>query len=255
MPARAPKAGSPKSAGESKTPLAAVLAALQQAEARGELSSGEMEWSAARLTGRIRRGNPRLEGVDRRESILRASAEVFRRRGYNRSTIEEIAAELFLTKAGVYHYFSSKQEILEHLCDHAMGAAEKAVETAQAAGGGPAEQLPRMLGGYALALIEEPAFTILMRHLDEVGEASLGSLQRRRKGIEGRFRKVVEEGAREGVFAVTDARIAVFGMIGAINWIYAWYEPEGRLPASEVRDALVWLAMNGVLARPGRQAR
>src|SRR5437660_2617136 len=118
MPTRAPKAGSPKTPGGSKTPLAAALSALQRAEARGELSSGEMEWSAARLTGRIRRGNPRLEGLDRRASILSAAAEVFRRRGYNRTTIEEIAAELFLTKAGVYHYFSSKQEILEHLCDN-----------------------------------------------------------------------------------------------------------------------------------------
>jgi AcrR family transcriptional regulator len=235
--------------------LAAVLAALQRAEARGELSSGEMDWSAARLTGRIRRESPRLEGVDRRASILRAAAEVFRHRGYNRSTIEEIAAELFLTKAGVYHYFSSKQEILEHLCDHAMGAAEKAVESAQAAGGGPAEQLPRMLGEYARALMEELAFTVLMRHLDEVGDASLADLQRRRKGIEGRFRKVVDEGAREGVFEVADSRIAVFGMIGAINWIYAWYEPEGRLPAAEVRTVLVSLAMNGILARRGPALR
>jgi len=250
MPARAPQAGSPKPAGGPKIPLAAVLAALQRAEARGELSSGDMEWSAARLTGRIRRGNPRLEGVDRRESILRASADVFRRRGYNRSTIEEIAAELLLTKAGVYHYFSSKQEILEHLCDHAMGAAEKAVEGAEATGGRPAKQLSLMLGEYARALMEEAAFTVLMRHLDEVGEASLADLQRRRKGIESRFRKVVESGAQEGVFEVADSRIAVFAMIGAVNWIYAWYEPEGRLPAAEVRSALVALAMNGILARP-----
>src|SRR5438874_4618891 len=210
-----------------------------------------MEWSAARLTGRIRRGNPRLEGVDRRESILRASAEVFRRRGYNRSTIEEIAAELLLTKAGVYHYFRSKQEILEQLCDQAMGAAERAAEGAQAAGDGPAEQLSRMLGEYARSLMEEPAFTVLMRHLDEVGEASLANLQRRRKGIESRFRMVVDEGARQGVFEVGDSRIAVFGMIGAINWIYAWYEREGRLPAAEVRSVLVSLAMNGILARRG----
>ena len=136
-----------------------------------------------------------------------------------------------------------------------MGAAERGVEGAQAAGGGPAEQLPRMLGEYARALMEELAFTVLMRHLDEVGEASLANLQRRRKGIEGRFRKVVEEGAREGVFEVADSRIAVFGMIGAINWIYAWYEPEGRLPAAEVRAVLVSLAMNGILARRGRALR
>jgi len=252
MPAGKPAKGR-AGAAAATTPLGAVMAALRRAEERGELSPSEIEWSAARLSGRLRRGNPRLEGVDRRESILRASAEVFRRRGYNRSTIEEIAAELFLTKAGVYHYFASKQQILENLCDHAMAAAERAVEVgdaaAAAAAGGSAERLRAMLWGYAQALMDEPAFTVLMRHLDEVGEASLADLQRRRKGIERRFRKVVETGIAEGTFAEVDAQVAVFGMIGAVNWIYAWYEPGGRLPAEDVRAALVDLAIKGILVR------
>lgn len=256
----APKSPAGRREAPAGTPLASVMAALRRAEQRGELSPTEIEWSAARLSGRVKRGNPRLEGVDRRESILRASAEVFRRRGYNRSTIEEIAAELFLTKAGVYHYFASKQEILENLCDVAMTAAERAVEAGQEAGGdvdreagdNPAEKLRLMLTGYARALMEEPAFTVLMRHLDEVGEASLADLQQRRKGIERLFRNVVEDGIKAGVFDAVDARVAVFGMIGAINWIYAWYEPQGRLSASAVRAALVDLALNGILVRPSR---
>src|SRR5438105_8899748 len=115
------------------TPLSSVLSVLKKAEKRGELSPTEIEWSIGRLSGKVRRGNPRLEGVDRKEGILRASAEVFRRRGYNHATIDEIASELFLTKAGVYHYFASKQEILENLCSHAMTAAELAVEVGVAA--------------------------------------------------------------------------------------------------------------------------
>jgi AcrR family transcriptional regulator len=232
-----------------------VLAALRRAEERGELSSTELDWSVARLSGTVRRGNPRLEGVDRRDSILRASAEVFRRHGYHRATIEEIAAELFLTKAGVYHYFSSKQEILEELCNQAMASAEAAVERAWEAETAPAERLERMLGEYAKSLTEVPAFTVLMRHLDEVGEASLADLQRRRKVIEAKFRKTLEAGIAEGVFETDDGRVAVFGLLGSINWMYAWFQPDGRLPAERVRDILVQLALNGVLARRPRARR
>jgi AcrR family transcriptional regulator len=229
-----------------------VLAALRRAEERGELSPTELDWSVARLSGTVRRGNPRLEGVDRRDSILRASAEVFRRRGYHRATIEEIAAELFLTKAGVYHYFSSKQEILEELCNRAMASAEAAVERAWEAETAPSERLERMLAEYAKALTDEPAFTVLMRHLDEVGEATLADIQRRRKVIEAKFRKTLEAGIAEGVFETDDGRVAVFGILGSINWMYAWFEPDGRLPAERVRDILVQLALNGVLTRhPG----
>lgn len=237
---------------QSSTPLAAVLAALKKAEDRGELSPTELEWSMARLSGKVRRGNPRLEGVDRRDGILRASAEVFRRRGYNRATIEEIAAELFLTKAGVYHYFSSKQEILEAMCDGAMAAAEEAVERAMQAETEPVPRARRMLEEYTTAVMHDPAFTVLMRHLDEVGEASLADLQRRRKIIEAKLRKTIDEGIKTGVFETADTRVSVFGMLGAINWLYAWFEPDGRLPPDEVRNILVTLVLKGILARRGR---
>jgi AcrR family transcriptional regulator len=237
------------------TPLGAVLAALRRAGERGELSPAEVDWSVARLSGTVRRGNPRLDGIDRRDGILRASAEVFRRHGYHRATIEEIAAQLFLTKAGVYHYFTSKQEILEHLCDRAMASAESAVDRAMAADASPATRLQRMLSEYALALTEEPAFTVLMRHLDEVGEDSLADLQRRRKVIEGKFRQTLEAGMAEGVFETADSRVAVFGMLGSINWAYAWFEPDGRLSAAQVCNILVQLALNGVLVRQARARR
>jgi AcrR family transcriptional regulator len=252
---KAPRRQRRQATAEAQAPLGAVLAALRRAEARGELSPTEIEWTAARLSGKVRRGNPRLEGVNRRDSILRASGEVFRRRGYNHATIEEIAAELFLTKAGVYHYFTSKQEILEALCDRAMASAEEAAERGMQEEKEPAARLRRMLAEYATAVLQEPVFTVLMRHLDEVSEASLADLQRRRKVIEGKLRKTLDDGVRAGVFETADTHIAVFGMLGAINWVYAWYEPDGRLPLEEVRDILVTLVLNGVLARPRWSSR
>ena len=93
-----------------------------------------------------------------------------------------------------------------------------------------------------------------MRHLDEVGEASLADLQRRRKSIEARLRVTLEQGIEAGVFEMADVRISVFGMLGAINWLYAWFQPDGRLPPEEVRDNLVALVLNGILARRRRRA-
>jgi AcrR family transcriptional regulator len=238
---------------DAATPLEAVVRALKLAEQRGELTSTEIDWSVARLAGRVRRGNPRLEGVNRPEDILRAAAEVFRRRGYNHATIEEIAAELFLTKAGVYHYFSSKQEILEALCERAMASAEDAVKRGMDQGGTPDERLSRMFDEYLDAIMHQAAFSVLMRHLDEVSAPVLTELQRRRKEVEGMFRKVLEEGIRAGEFESTDSHVAVFGMIGAANWIYAWFTPDGRLSPEEVRETLRTMILNGVRAR-GRAA-
>src|ERR1700730_11388366 len=144
-------------AGAMVTPLSAVLDALRRARERGELSDNEIMWSVNRLSDRTRPGNPGVKGLDRRESILQASAQIFQRRGYHHTTIEEVAAELFLTKAGVYHYFASKQQILEAICTRAIDAAETAVGMGMRSAGGPDARLRRMLDEYTAALMREPA--------------------------------------------------------------------------------------------------
>jgi AcrR family transcriptional regulator len=235
---------------EASTPLASVIEALKRAEARGELGANEVEWSIARLSGRVRRGNPHLEGVERRDSIVRAAIAVFEREGYHRATIEAIANELFLTKASVYHYFKSKTEILDAICERASVASTAAIMDAAAEVDPPATRLPRMLDAYATACMNEPGFSVLMRHLDEVSPPVLAEVQRRGKLVETAFRRTLEDGVAGGVFETADTHIAVFGMLGALNWIYSWYRPEGRLSAHDVRDALIAQLLDGVSAAP-----
>jgi TetR/AcrR family transcriptional regulator, cholesterol catabolism regulator len=232
---------------EAETPLAAVTAVLRRAGEDGTLSGAEVEWSISRLVDRSRRGNPHLEGVDRREALLRAAAVVFRRSGYGGATIEEIAGELMLSKAAVYHYFSSKREILEALCVQVNGEVEAAVAAAhKAEAADPAARLEAMLDAYAATVLAEPAFAVLMRHINELSEPVLDDVQRRRKRIESSFQKTLRAGVEAGVLRAGDIEVAVFGMLGAINWIYAWYERDGRLEPERVREHLIALVMDGV---------
>jgi AcrR family transcriptional regulator len=174
---------------------------------------------------------------------------VFRRRGYHHTTIEEIANELFLTKAGVYHYFASKQEILAAICDRAMTTTEEAVDSAVDGSDDPYHQLRSLLESYAAALQREDGLTVALIHVDEIPEAAQKDLDRRRKRLEAIVRKILEKGIATGLFEVIDTHVAVFGMLGALNWMYAWYRPEGRLSAEQVRQTLVKQLMDGVTVR------
>ena len=246
---RTPRGDTTRGEAAQPSPLASVVGALKRAGSRGELSDIEIEWSVARLSGKVRRGNPRLDGVDRPDDILRTATEVFRRNGYHHATIDEIANELFLTKAGVYHYFASKQEILEAICDRAMTAAEEAVASGVADGGDPYEQLRLALERYAEALMGQEGLQILLLHVNEISEKGQADIRRRRKALEALLRRVVEDGIRSGVFETDDAQVAVYGMLGAVNWMYSWYVSGGRLPAAKVRDTLVRQSILGVLSR------
>lgn len=234
---------------ERSSPLANVVSVLERAGTRGELTNIEIEWSVARLSGQVRRGNPRLDGVDRPDDILRTATHVFHERGYHHTTIDEIANELFLTKAGVYHYFSSKQEILEAICTRALAAAEEAVLSAFAEETEPYPRLKLALERYADVLMQQEGLAILIRHVDELSESGQEEVRKRRKSIESALQRAVEEGIKTGVFQTENAHVAVFGMLGALNWMYSWYHPEGPLPAETIREVLITQTLHGLMTR------
>jgi AcrR family transcriptional regulator len=56
-------------------------------------------------------------GLDRRDQILVTAVQLFRTRGYDRTSLREIAATLGLSKSGLYHHFPSKDILLASLVD------------------------------------------------------------------------------------------------------------------------------------------
>src|ERR1700731_1190085 len=65
--------------------------------------------------------------VDHRQEILRTAARLFQRRGYDATSMNDVAAALKLSKGGLYHHFQSKDEILFEIMDHAMEITQERV--------------------------------------------------------------------------------------------------------------------------------
>src|SRR5215467_12552032 len=58
---------------------------------------------------------PREATVDSRQEILRTAARLFQQRGYDATSMNDVAAALKLSKGGLYHHFQSKDERLKTL--------------------------------------------------------------------------------------------------------------------------------------------
>src|SRR5216683_110571 len=65
--------------------------------------------------------------TDSRHDILHAAAQLFRERGYDAASMNDLAAALNLSKGALYHHFQSKDEILFHIMQHAMEITEERV--------------------------------------------------------------------------------------------------------------------------------
>jgi AcrR family transcriptional regulator len=231
-----------------QTPLAAVTEALERAVALSELTPEQLQWSIARLSHRAERAV--AAGTDgRRREITSAGARVFLRRGYLNATVEEVAHEVSLTKAAIYHYFRSKEALMDAIVEASLAAAEAAISDALGGPGDAAQRLRRALERCVDCVLDDEGTRVLLRNLDEVSDAVSPEASRRCRRIRALLVGQLEEGQAEGLFERVDPAVTVLSLIGAVTWLTTWYDPEGPLARSQVRDILVAQLLAAVLPR------
>ncbi|WP_116996759.1 TetR/AcrR family transcriptional regulator [Desertimonas flava] len=188
---------------------------------------------------------------DRWRAILDASSRVFRRLGYAQTTLEDVAEEVGVTRASLYYYVGTKEELLIALLYqpmHQMTANLKAiVESTESA----TEQLRRALRRYTQDMSDTPEIGIFLannihqllsgreaddiaRNADEYGRVLQG---------------IIEAGIDAGEFRVDlEPHMTMLWILGAFNWTHRWWNPKGSMSLQDVGEAFAELALATVKA-------
>jgi AcrR family transcriptional regulator len=183
-----------------------------------------------------------------REEILKAAADVLLRCGYDATTMKDIAAEVNLTAASLYHHFDNKDSlllaVLEAGLDHVIDRLEPIVLSDQSA----ADKLRAMVRVHIMGLTGNMAVGAAMvfeiRSLLALESGRNHLLARRdaffarRDYFESLFRQVVQAGIARGEFQPVDVPIFVKTMLGAHNWVAVWYREGGRLTGAQIADQM-----------------
>lgn len=207
---------------------------------------------------------PADQSVDR-EDILRAAAEVMRRNGYEATTMKDIAAEVNLTAASLYHHFKNKDFLLLNVLEGGLDIAIAKLEVIAASDLSNAAKLGRMIRYHVMSVTDNVAIgSAMIFEIRPLLNANAGrryggakfmaefSERRseffaRRDYFEGLFRNVLLAGICAGEFRHVDAPTVTRAMLGAHNWVGVWFREGGRLTGEEVADVMVdaWLAALG----------
>jgi TetR/AcrR family transcriptional regulator, cholesterol catabolism regulator len=194
------------------------------------------------------RHEPRQEP---RQEILRTAARLFQQRGYDATSMNDVAAALKLSKGGLYHHFQSKDEILFHIMSHAMEITEErvinvvrridgtSVAGASAAGArvDVAEERLRTLIRLHIQVVlspEDREITVMLHENHPLPPALRRKINARKKDyvhfVENLIAEVQRNAQRKrNSPSVVTPRAAAFALVGMINWIYQWYKPDGSL--------------------------
>lgn len=197
-----------------------------------------------------RSGRRERRAESRRLEILRAAARVFRRRGFSRAGMREIAAEADLSPANLYHYFGSKQEILFFCQDRSLDRLLAALERAGRSRASVPDRLRDVLRTHVLCLLDEVEGSAAHLAVDGLPEPLRRRIAAKRDRYERGIRQLVEQGVGRAELAPCDPALVTRAILGALNWTARWYRPEGPQPVGEIADGLAAYLVRGLEARP-----
>jgi TetR/AcrR family transcriptional regulator, cholesterol catabolism regulator len=184
--------------------------------------------------------------------VVLAAARVFAQRGYEETSVQELAEELGLAAGALYHYFGSKEQLLIRICDQLMDPLlERALELVDDGQQPPERQLRELVRLWVAHVIEHRDQMLVFqqqRHAIERGP-QWRTVRARRKQFERIVDEVLGRVQSAGAGTPLHPRIAVGALLGMVNHTAQWYRPKGPLGAVEIADSYVDLLLDHQRAR------
>lgn len=183
----------------------------------------------------------------KRERILEEAVKLFYERGFNGTTLDDIAAELGVTKPFIYTHFRSKVELLAALCTPTIEMSLAAVENAAKGPGTPTQRLRRAIADFAQVILSRQAnIAIFFREEKNLAPDALEEITRLRKRFDRKLSNLLAEGVAAGEFTVNDVSLTALAIGGMISWAYTWHRPNGRLTIAELAEHMADLTLRMV---------
>lgn len=179
---------------------------------------------------------------NKRDEILIQAANLFRKKGFSGTSMQDIARDVGILKGSIYYYFNSKNEIFREVLNKGISPVLKNAEFIMAKDLSPAEKLRELLRSHIDYIIHDNYSLILYFQ-----EKEKISLQETKKYIESRnryekiFKDLLAQGIKQGVFPKVDITLTVYAILGMCNWIVQWYNPKGSRSPKDIVEHMVYL--------------
>ncbi len=185
---------------------------------------------------------------DRTVDIYTKAAEIFHEQGFDATSMSSIAAAVDLTKAGLYYYIESKEDLLYAIMNYAMERLETEVIEPSRAIVDPTERLRSIVTRHGRLLTEgNKAITILTDEIEGLKPKHRRQILDRKRVYFDFVRGTLDELARAGRLRDVNTTVATFSLFGTLLWLPHWFRPDGPLTSEQVIQAITDIAAGGLL--------
>jgi AcrR family transcriptional regulator len=191
----------------------------------------------------------------RRAEICRTAAQIIRERGFDATSVNDIARALGITKAGLYHYIRGKEALLFEIMSFGMDQIDAEVVAPTRGVRDPEERLRQLMIRHArIATRARGAVAQLADEIRALPPPARKKIKLRMRAYFDLVRDTLAELKAAGRLRDVDLTVAAFTLLGMILWQPRWFRQDGRLTAEQVAVEVADLALAGLL-RPDARAR
>ena len=190
----------------------------------------------------------------RAAEVYRTAARIILQKGYDATSVSDIAEALGITKAGLYHYIKGKTELLFDIMKYGLEELEREVLVPAREIEDPEERLRFVIATHARIVTRgDGVVTILVDEGRALTPAQNRTVIRLKRKYIDCLRDALGELQKAGKLRDVDPTVAAFSITGAINWLSRWYRPDGKLSAEEIAKQIADSTLHGLMKHGPRR--
>jgi TetR/AcrR family transcriptional regulator, cholesterol catabolism regulator len=186
---------------------------------------------------------------DRWTDIIERAGAIFYRKGYEATSLQDIADAVGMLKGSIYYYIKTKEDLLYELVSRAQDVFEATLEEDAETARSPAPLRLRAFIGRWMALTsrEREWGLVAEREFMRLSKRRLKRVIERRDELSRHVKDIIRQGIDEGAFdPTTDESVAAAAIFELMKTSHLWHRPSGPLTMAELGDWYATFAIRGL---------
>ncbi|MBW2030107.1 MAG: TetR family transcriptional regulator [Deltaproteobacteria bacterium] len=188
--------------------------------------------------------------MNKKQEIYDKALELFLEQGYDHTALSRIAESLNITKAGLYHYFKSKEDILALISEQGVAQDFVPILDASEKIQDPEERLKFFIRNYTTKILtRDPTVRLAIHEMKRLKPVHQKKILKEWRRCLDLVRNTISELDERGRIVKVNKTYAAFALIGMCTWTIYWFDYRRRESAEELADTYVKLFLNGLLKK------
>lgn len=187
---------------------------------------------------------------EKKKYIAKIAGEIFFAKGFKESSLQDISIKVNISKAGIYHYFKAKEEILSYILfqttKYGIKVLQESLKKSEERQLPPQESLKEFIKIYAFHLLKTRKTSVLvLRERHQLSGKNAKALQEQEREIFLLLRNQLLSSTY--LNRIIDVNVISFHILSSIHWMGYWFDESGPISKDEAVDQMIHIIFNGIL--------